>query len=109
MQLWNETLNEMDPYLRPMFLYRLKVEIEREMGYRIKKPGCIRKLCFEIRDKYDMIVMEGYCKNCNLNMYRTGSLLEYLQIIGVAPFEYVMAKCINCNSDSAIVQGPGYF
>jgi hypothetical protein len=109
MQLWNETLNEMDPNLRPMFLYKLKLEIEREMEYRIKNQDVFEKLCFEIRDKYDMIVMEGYCKNCNLYMYGTGSLLEYLQVIGAAPSEYVMAKCTNCNNDSAIVQGQGYF
>ena len=106
MQLWNETMNEMDPNLRPMFLYRLKLEIERDIGYRVKNQEVFEKLCFGIKDKYDVVVMEGYCKNCNCYMYGTGSLLEYLEIAAAASFESVMARCTNCNSDSVIVQRP---
>ena len=106
MQLWNETMNEMDPNLRPLILYRLKLEFERDIGYRVKNQDIFEKLCFEIRDKYDMVVMEGYCKNCNCYMYGAASLVEYLEIAGAAPSESIMGRCTNCNSDSAIVQKP---
>lgn len=101
--LWDETLNEMDPHTKKLLLHYIKLDMERKMLDGSKNPENFENRRFELRDRYDMVTVEGVCKNCN-SCFSIGIPLQgYLKIANVLPSDPAMTKCVLCHTDDSYV------
>ena len=65
-ELWEQTLNELEPDVKMLALHNLKLPLEKEMYMRSKNQGEYEKQRFENRDKPDKVMLEGICHNCHV-------------------------------------------
>jgi hypothetical protein len=101
--LWNETLDELDPEARNLVLYRIKLEIERRMEDRVESLATFEKTCFEARDRYDKVALEGNCKKCGCCISLAIPLRAYLDLANILPSEPIIGNCVSCKNDDSLV------
>ena len=101
--LWNETLDELDPESRKLVLYNIKLEIERRMEDRIEGHATFEKARFEIRNRYDFVAIEGNCKKCKICFSLGIDLRSYLNVANLFPTEPVTGDCVKCNTYDSVV------
>jgi hypothetical protein len=101
--LWNETLDELEPEARDLVLYHIKLEIERRMGDLVEDLASFEKTRFKIRTRYDYVALEGNCKKCK-NCFSLGLMLrDYLKVANLFPSEPVTGNCPNCKDYDSVV------
>jgi hypothetical protein len=104
MDLWNETLEGLDPKLKALVLFHMKLDAERRFQnskeYLTKEYEEIR---FKNRNNHDRIVVEGTCKKCG-----TGPIvLPYLEyrkrfaLVGLN--DLITLDCPICNTKNGLV------
>ena len=69
--------------------------------YHVISHQNFERVRFDIKEKYDMVIMEGHCRNCNQYWYRGGNIVEYLKAIALHPTNPIMARCPTCNIDDS--------
>ena len=81
------------------FMHKQKLEIERKMFGIANNLRGFEELSFKIRNDYDKLAVEGYCKNCKLYFPLALSLLEYQVASQGGP---MMVTCPKCKVEKAI-------
>ena len=102
-ELWEQTLNELEPDVKMLALHNLKLPLEKEMYMRSKNQSEYEKQRFEIRDKPDKVMLEGICHNCHSVIYIDMYILGYLKRSRLYPNKFISNKCIQCNKENCIV------
>jgi hypothetical protein len=101
--LWNETLDELEPESRNLVLHHIKLEIERRMEDRAEDLGSYEKTRFDTRNSYDLVAVQGNCKKCK-NCYSIGlEIRSYLKVANLLPSEPIIGKCVLCKIDDSYV------
>ena len=104
--LFDETINELEPEIQKLVLYALKLNIERKMkdiSYNFER---FEKKRFGIRKDYDKVALECLCGICKRLVYIKLDLLDYRKRITNSYFELasvILAKCQQCKTDSLII------
>ena len=104
--LFDETINELEPEIQKLVLYALKLNIERKMkdlSYNFER---FEKMRFSIRKDYDKVALECLCGICKRLVYIKLDLLDYRKRITNSYFELasvILAKCQQCKTDSLII------
>ncbi len=102
-QLWQETFNEMDPETQQFLLHSLKLRIEAKMEREAKFPQGFEYVRFKFRDRYDMVTVEGHCKNCDEDM-NVGIRIKYYIERTQAPSEDpILGNCPTCKTESSVI------
>jgi hypothetical protein len=101
--LWNETLDELKPEDKNVVLHHIKLEIERRMEDRVEDLASFEKTRFDIRTRYDLVAVQGNCKECK-NCYSLGlELRPYLKIANLLPSEPITGDCVLCKTHDSVV------
>jgi hypothetical protein len=104
MTLWNETLDELDPKVKSLVLFQMKLDAEARFqnskDYLTKEYEEVR---FKNRNNHDRIVVEGTCKKCG-----TGPIvlqyLEYRKIFALVGLnDLITLDCPICNTKNGLV------
>jgi hypothetical protein len=98
-ELWEETLNELEPKTRQLVMFRMKLLYEHRMKERAYDPAEFEKIRFSAREKFDKIVLECGCLFCQCIRYEVIDLVEYMirlryHIRGIPALE---KNCPSCN------------
>jgi hypothetical protein len=101
--LWNETLDELEPEARDLVLYHIKLEIERRMGDLVEDLASFEKTRFKIRTRYDYVALEGNCKKCKCCYSVALPLRPYLDVANILPSEPVTGTCMLCKDPESFV------
>lgn len=101
--LWKETFYEMSSNSQELLLYGMKVDIEQRMMYHCKSPKMYEENRYKHRHDAKNIVLEGYCKNCNLGYPLAAPLIEYIQRTNLPPNAPIANECPQCKNNSLLV------
>jgi hypothetical protein len=101
--LWKETFREMCAHDQELMLYGIKVDMEETMMYRCKSPRTYEEDRYDYRDSPKIVVLEAYCRNCNLGYPGALPLIEYIERTNLRPNDPIVNECPNCKRNSLIV------
>jgi hypothetical protein len=101
-RLWDESFNELDHESKLLFLHQIKLVLDISMGERAVAFREYEKLRFKIRDRPDIIALEGYCEDCSLYTPAGLSTIEYIHTIQLSP-QSVTGICPTCKKHRSLV------
>jgi len=92
--IWQETVNELEPEVRKLYLYEVKLGLDATMG-SVASTFEYEKLRFAIREDVEAIALEGHCAKCKRRPVIQMKIVEYYQ--SHASITLVLKKCPLCN------------
>jgi hypothetical protein len=93
----------MKPDMKEILLYNMKADIEQRMFYECKSLKGYEAARLHFRNEILIVVLEAYCKNCNLGYPVALVLIDYIERINSRPNEPITHECRQCKSNSLIV------
>lgn len=100
-KIWDETMRSLDDEIKKIILFKQKNYIEREFllnaEYRNKE---IEKAQFENRNRYDKIVLQGFCNSCKKLNIKDYFIQEYKKIL-IENNEGIIFDCKKCNIENS--------
>jgi ribosomal protein L44E len=102
LRLWSDTINELEPQVKELVLYNLKLDLERRMERQVEFYKNYEQVRFAIRDKPHMIAIEGRCKQCNHAITFPISLRMYNERMAYAHIIPLVIKCRNCQKKDSL-------
>jgi hypothetical protein len=102
--LYDETLNQLDPEIREFHLYDLKLDIQRRMDKLSTSTKVYEKVRFKIRGDHDTVALEGFCKICNAYFTIDIYILAFrAMVILQTDEEGTRMKCPGCNTEKSLI------
>lgn len=104
--LWAKTMQELDPAVKQLVLYHLKLGIEEKMEKQAKVSKGFEKMRYDVRGSPELIALEAVCSICQLYYPIGVNLMEYRDKILHAkgdPITLSTIRCKKCNLDGSIV------
>lgn len=101
--LWDRTMNELDPAVQQIFLYYLKLDIEEKMAMRVGYFKGFEEMRYRIKENPDMIALEARCFKCELYHSIGLDILEYRDKILHANGKPLTLTGCRCNEDNSII------
>ncbi len=103
-ELWEGTLNELEPNTRQLVMFRIKLLFEQRMKERVHDLAEFEKVRFSARERFDKIVLECVCLSCKCIRYEIIDLVEYMTrlryyIEGLPALE---KNCLSCNDAGSL-------
>ena len=103
-KLWFDSLNELDPETKSLFLFNIKTERESEIMFWSSGPQSYETMRFRYREDYNSIVVEGLCNKCFYVQPRALDIESYLLLSLVRTDQsYVLSRCSHCNDEGMVV------
>jgi hypothetical protein len=103
LSLWEETFDEMDYHIKELMLYNMKLDIEHRMMYQCKCPKIYEEGRYTYQNDIRRVVLEGYCKDCDLSQAAVSSLIEYVRRANSQPNDPIIKECPQCKNNSLII------
>jgi hypothetical protein len=100
LELRKEAFNELDPDMKKYFMHIQKLEIERKMFGIANNIKGFEKMVFDLRNDYEKVAAEGYCKYCQLYFPLAFSLLDYVELANFV--DNMAITCPECKNNEAI-------
>jgi hypothetical protein len=105
LRLSNEAMNELGPDQKKHFLHHQKLEIEDKMLSQAKNPALYERMQDGVKDKPDLVAVEGICEKCQYTFALAITTLEYVQKTQTSPSgPLILPKCPKCKGlDSVLI------
>jgi hypothetical protein len=101
-RLWSETMDELDEEVKEHVLQQIKLELEWEMGQQVKYIRGFEELRFQLRDRSNILALEGVCQSCGLPSPIQIETMEYLENTKLLTNDPILVRCRRCNKDASI-------
>jgi hypothetical protein len=103
--IWFQTLNELEPNVKELLLHDIKLSLQTTMSKRIVvHHKAYEDRVFELRGRYDRLVLEGKCQNCQSYILMADDIAHYLRRSNLAPNVPLSGvRCIRCDKDNSII------
>jgi hypothetical protein len=98
----DEVLRELDPNVKVLLYYEIKLVLEQEMATRVQViHKDFEQRRFELRGCSDRIVLEARCKNCNCYLVIESEIIYYLRKSNLKPYTPIPnSECPECHKKS---------
>jgi hypothetical protein len=104
LRLSNEAMNELGPNERKHLLHHMKLEIEDKMLSQAKNPSLYERMQDVVKDKPDLVAVEGICEKCQCTIALAISTLEYIQNTQILPSgPLIFEKCPRCKERDCLL------
>ena len=100
LNLWNETLEELDMEVKNLFMYQLKLEIERRMEVQVVGTKFYEETRYSHRARSDLVTLECLCTKCNLFVPAGIRLVQYRKAHAYGM--PITAKCPYCQTPHSL-------
>ena len=105
LDLFHETIEELEPEVKDIVLYQMKLSAERK--FEIKKNYLSRRYeryRFMYRANYESIVLEGNCENCNVESIVIWSYIDYRKKFSTLNRDDpIRLDCENCKTKNSFI------
>jgi hypothetical protein len=103
LDLWDENLEQQEPEVKDIFLYQMKLSVERRFEYSVSHFSReYERQRFNLRADHQKIVLEGRCESCKQLMVVIWSYIDnrnmYANVEGDDPIRIDCKKCNTKNS-----------
>lgn len=75
--LWDETITELEPKIKLLVLYNLKLSLERDIQDHVKAYQSYEKMWFNFKGDHRVVALECSCTNCENYTPIVIGLMEY--------------------------------
>ena len=102
LEVWIETIKELDLSIKRLVLYHKKLEIEEAMETKASNTKGYEQMRYKISDDFDKVALEAYCKNCGGHYTSVAlDLIDYIgHIAGLLSDPLSLhVKCPICNEE----------
>jgi Zn finger protein HypA/HybF involved in hydrogenase expression len=105
MTTWKETLEELEPEVRNLYLNELKLKIDVIMNASALTLE-YEKLRFTLIGDVEVVALEGYCTECKQRSALKMKIEQYYQRLAHAftPLNGLVMQCPKCNSPNTTLQ-----
>jgi hypothetical protein len=104
--IWFETLNELEENQRNIIMQYVKLNLGRRIENQLLLLRGYEELRYSLRDKPNILAVEGVCNNCNRPCHSAMDLVEYIEI-EKSPYLLKGMDCPWCrSSDTVSIQVP---
>ena len=76
-RLWNETIRELEPKIKNLVLYNLKLAFEHDIQNHIKAYPSYEKMWFNFKSDHRVVAVECSCTNCEYYTPAVIGVMEY--------------------------------
>jgi hypothetical protein len=96
---WEETVKELEPEIRKLFLYEQKLAIDVNMGSKARTLE-YEKLRLDLIGDVELVALEGYCNECKQFVLVKMKILEYYRRLAYAhtSLDGLAMTCSKCES-----------
>ncbi|MFZ0512860.1 MAG: hypothetical protein WAM14_14730 [Candidatus Nitrosopolaris sp.] len=107
MTTWKETIEELEPEVRKLYLNEIKLNIDGIMNSSSLTLE-YEKLRFSLIADVEVVALEGYCTECKQRPVLQMKIVEYYQRLAHAftPLNGLVMQCPKCNSPHKTLQLP---
>jgi hypothetical protein len=107
MTIWKETIEELEPEVRKLYLNELKLNIDVIMNARAQTLEYENLRCTLIGD-VEVVALEGYCTECKQWPVLPMKIMQYYQRLAHAftPLNGLVMECPKCNSPHKTLRLP---
>lgn len=104
LRLSNEAVNELGANERKHLLHHMKLEIEDKMLSQAKNPSLYERMQDVVKDKPDLVAVEGICEKCQCTIAIAISTIEYIQNTQILPSgPLIFEKCPRCKERDCLL------
>lgn len=95
---WEETIKELEPEIRKLFLHEQKLGIDVKMATRVRTLE-YEKLRLTLIGDVEQVALESYCNECKQRVVHQMKILQYYRRLAHAHTELngLAMKCPTCN------------
>jgi hypothetical protein len=103
-ELWEKTLNELEPRKKQFVMFRIKLYYEQRMKEKARAPAEFERARFSARGSFDKIVLEYGCLFCPHITYEAIDLIEYTIRLRyhIEGFQIAEKDCPSCNKTGSL-------
>ena len=103
-QIWKETMDELEPRSKEIFLFRLKLYYENRMRLNAHDVAQFEKARFDARERYDKLILECGCLSCLCITYEMIDLIEYTTKLRyhIEGYSALEKDCPSCKNKSSL-------
>jgi hypothetical protein len=103
--LWFETIEQLEPEIKKLMIYRLKLSLESEFENTQESLSReYEELRFELKGNHEKIAIHGYCLNCKRKENLAIHYSQYLKIINNS---VIGVQCPQCGlKESVTISNP---
>jgi hypothetical protein len=103
LDLWYENLEEQEPEVKDIFLYQMKLSVEKRFEYSVSHFSReYERQRFKHRADHQKIVLEGRCESCKQPTVVIWSYINYLKIFAnVEDDDPIRIDCKTCNTKNS--------
>lgn len=80
---WKKSVDQLSEYDRCLFLYQIKITIERLRENHIRDYDTYENIAFDFRDKYNILIIELRCFSCGKYNFLEIGVIDFLEGIFV--------------------------
>jgi hypothetical protein len=102
---WEDTINELEPEIRKLFLYDQKLNIDIKMGAKAMSKE-YEKLRLELIGETERIALEGFCSECRRRYVFPMKIMEYTRRLANAHLITLAIRCPKCKANQRTLQLP---
>jgi hypothetical protein len=104
LDIYDETLKQLDPEIRKFHLYDLKLDIQRRMDKLTTFTKVYEKVRFKVKGNHDIVALEGFCKICDAYFTIEIHILAFRAMaILQTDKEGTRMKCPGCNTEKSLI------
>jgi hypothetical protein len=100
--LWQETLNELEPKVKELVMFRIKLLYEQRMKERAYDLAQFELDRYNAREKFDKLVLQCGCSSCPRVSYDTIDLVEYMTRYHLHGYSALEMDCPACKATNSL-------
>lgn len=102
--LWEKTLNELEPKVKQLVMFRIKLLYEQRMKEKAHDLAQFELARFAARKKFDKLALESSCLCCHRIVYDLIDLIEYITKLRyhIEGYSTLEKDCSSCNSKGSL-------
>jgi hypothetical protein len=104
-EVWEETINELPPEERKLYLYEQKLSFEIKMGSKAMSKE-YEKLRLEVIGEAEIVALEGFCNECDHSIIFPMKIVEYIRRLAFMDRIRLARICPKCQSTQPTLQLP---
>jgi hypothetical protein len=97
-------MDELDLRTKELVMYGFQLDIEDKMRKKVPDLKTFDNMRFDLRDKYDKVLVSGRCAECRRLLIGEIDILEFIEAYNSTPNHNLYTNCKGCQTGKMIIE-----